>query len=333
MAQIVTFTEVLTAKDRIAGIAVETPLKESRALSARLEAPVHLKIETMQPTGSFKLRGAANRLLSLQFPERKRGVVTASTGNHGRALAYAAGRLGIRCVVCLSKIVPANKVMVVQDLGAEVDICGSSQDEAIVRAQTRALDDGLIMIPPFDDPLIVAGQGTVGIEIIEALPDVGTIIVPISGGGLAAGIALAVKAKRPAVRIIGASSDRCPAMKRSIEAGHPVDVPEKPSLADSLGGGIGQDNRVTFAMVRDLVDEIRTVSDEEVAEAMRFAFRSERLVLEGAGATPIAVLLGLRRNDVVGPVAAVLTGDNIDPDRFLDVVSGRAPKCLAGHPP
>jgi threonine dehydratase len=314
------FADVVAARERIAKLAVRTPLRPSLALSERLNCPVFLKLETVQPTGAFKLRGAATKVLALDDAERARGLVTASTGNHGRAVAYAARAVGARCVVCLSKLVPANKVAAVRALGAEALVVGEDQDEAFLTAHALARD-GMILVDPFDDPLVVAGQGTIGAEIVEDLPAARTVLVPVSGGGLAAGVALAAKALKPDVRVIGVSSDRCPAMLRSLEAGRPVEVEEAASLADSLGGGIGLDNRVTFAMVRDLVDEIRLVSDKAVAAAMRFAFRRERLVLEGAAAAPLAVLLAAAPGAIECPIVALATGDNVDPDLFIRVVS------------
>lgn len=323
MTGLPSFADVLAARARIAPLATRTPLRISAALTERLGAPVFLKLETTQPTGAFKVRGAANKMLSLSAPERARGVITASTGNHGRAVAYVARAIGARCVVCLSNLVPANKIAAIRALGAEVDVGGASQDEAFLRVHARAREEGFIIVDPFDDALVVAGQGTIGLEIVEDQPEIATIVVPVSGGGLAAGIALAAKQLRPGVRVIGVSSDRGPAMKRSLDAGRPIEVPEEPSLADSLGGGIGLENRVTFRLVRDLVDEIRLVSDAQVAEAIRFAFRHERLVLEGAAATPLAVLLASPRGSLKGPIVCIATGDNIDPDLFLKIVTSQ----------
>lgn len=305
-------------------MAIRTPIKRSDTLSVRLQAPVYLKIETMQPTGAFKIRGAANHLLSLDANARRRGVITVSTGNHGRAVAYVARALGIRCVVCLSSLVPRNKVDSIRALGAELDIGGANQDAASERALARAAAERLVMVSPFDDPAIIAGQGTIALEVLEDVPDTGTILVPLSGGGLAAGIAVAAKAVRPSLRIVAIASERCPAMLRSLEAGRPIEVPERESLADSLGGGIGLDNRFSFALVRDLVDEIQVVNDSEIADAMRFAFRDARLILEGAGAAPIAALLRAGDRDFPAPIAVVVTGDNIETERLLAILNGGA---------
>ncbi|MCC7272311.1 MAG: pyridoxal-phosphate dependent enzyme [Alphaproteobacteria bacterium] len=320
----VTLDDVRAARRLIAGIAVRTPLKGCDALGERIGGAVHLKIETMQPTGAFKVRGAANRLLQLSPEERRRGVITVSTGNHGRAVAYVARRLGIRCVVCLSSLVPANKVAAIRALGAELDVGGENQDAAMDRAEGRALAEGLVMVSPFDDPAIIAGQGTIALEILEDVADAGTIVVPLSGGGLAAGVAVAAKALRPSLRVVAIGSERCPAMLRSLEAGRPVAVAEHESLADSLGGGIGLANRFTLALVGEFVDEIRVVGEAAIAAAMRFAFHEARLVVEGAAAVPIAALHAARFGEFPSPIVAVITGDNVEPDRLLAILRAAA---------
>lgn len=312
--------DVTEAAERIRPFVCQTPLRESLAASRLAGGSVYLKIETVQPTGSFKVRGAANKIASISPSCLARGVITASTGNHGRATAYIARRVGVPCTVCLSRLVPNNKVAAIRSLGSEVDLSGDDQDDAVKRAMRLAEEDGLVFVPPFDDPMVIAGQGTIGLELVAALPDLKTIVIPLSGGGLAAGVALAVKTSHPHVKIVGVSSDRCPAMMRSIEAGCPITVEERPSLMDSLGGGIGLENEFTFRLVRDLVDQIHLVSDEQVAVAIRFAFVEERLVLEGAAAAPIALVLGLGAGSLEPPIAALVTGANIDDRLFLSVI-------------
>ncbi|HEY4165796.1 MAG TPA: threonine/serine dehydratase, partial [Reyranella sp.] len=244
------FTQVLEARQRLVGQVLHTPLREAAELSRRAGVTVRLKCEHHQTTGSFKLRGATNAILSLDPKRRAAGVVAASTGNHGRALAYAAGRLGVRAVICMSRLVPANKVQAVERLGAEVRIVGTSQDDAQREVDRLVASDGMTMLPPFDMPEIIAGQGTLGMEILEDAPDTAMVLVPLSGGGLIAGVALALKTLNPAVRVVGVSMERGAAMQASLAAGHPVDIEELPTLADSLGGGIGLGNRHSFAMVR-----------------------------------------------------------------------------------
>ncbi|TFF27258.1 hydroxyectoine utilization dehydratase EutB [Jiella endophytica] len=309
------------AARRIAGHVRRTPTVPSSALSELCGVPVHLKLEHWQETGAFKLRGATNAVLSLDGPERERGVVAASTGNHGRALAHAAKKAGARCVVCLSNLVPANKREAITALGAELRVVGRSQDDAQVEVDRLARDEGMVPLPPFDHPAIIAGQGTIGLEIVEDVPEVETVLVPLSGGGLIAGIAAAVKAKRPRARVIGVSMQRGAAMQASLAAGRPVEVEELPSLADSLGGGIGPDNRFTFAMTRDLVDEVVLLSEAEIAAGIRHAYFAEREIVEGAAAVGIAALLA-GKVDASGPTVALLSGRNIAMDLHARVVAG-----------
>uniref|UniRef100_UPI0028AC8D7C pyridoxal-phosphate dependent enzyme n=1 Tax=Shinella sp. TaxID=1870904 RepID=UPI0028AC8D7C len=209
----VTLADIEQAARRIEGHILRAPFVLSAALSERLGVPVGLKLEHHQTTGSFKLRGATNAVLSLSLEERVRGVVAASTGNHGRALAYAAKAEGTVATICMSNLVPENKVAEIRRLGADVRIVGRSQDEAQLEVDRLVVEDGLVMVPPFDDPAVVAGQGTLGLEIVEAMPDVATVLVPLSGGGLAAGVAAAVKGRSPKTRIIGLTMERGAAMK------------------------------------------------------------------------------------------------------------------------
>lgn len=318
----VTFQHILVARDRIAGKVAATPVVASVTLSERLDVPVYLKLEHRQTTGSFKLRGASNAIAWLDAEDRKRGVVAASTGNHGRALSHAAKLQGMRAVICMSRLVPANKVEEIRRLGAEIRIVGNSQDDAQVEVERLAAEEGLIMVPPFDHSAVIAGQGTLGLEIVSAVADVATVLVPLSGGGLAAGIAAAVKGARPNTRIIGVSMRRGAAMKASLDAGRPVQVEEVPTLADSLGGGIGLDNRLTFSMCRDLLDDVVLLSEAEIAAGITHAYSQEREIVEGAGAVGIAALLAGKVKPR-GPVVLVLSGRNIDMGRHRDIVCGK----------
>ncbi|NDW05931.1 hydroxyectoine utilization dehydratase EutB [Jiella pacifica] len=317
----VTITDIEAAARRIAGHVRRTPMERSAALSDLCGVPVHLKLEHWQETGAFKLRGATNAVLSLTDEERARGVVAASTGNHGRALAHAAKTAGARCVVCLSNLVPQNKRDAITALGAELRVVGKSQDDAQIEVDRLAREDGMVPLPPFDHPDIVAGQGTIGLEIVEDIADVETVLVPLSGGGLIAGIAAAVKARSPKTRIVGISMARGAAMQASLAAGHPVEVEELPTLADSLGGGIGLDNRLTFAMVRDLVDEVVLLSEAEIAAGIRHAYFAEREILEGGAAVGIAALLA-GKIEMRGPTVAVLSGRNVAMDQHARIVAG-----------
>jgi threonine dehydratase len=306
-----TLADVYRARQRIEGRALVTPLVHSLSLSRIAGVPVHLKLETLQPTGSFKLRGATNALAQLAEQGCNR-VVTASTGNHGRAVAHAARALGMEAAVCMSSLVPKNKVAAVAALGARVVIHGKSQDDAQVQAQRLVREEGYAFVPPFDDERVIAGQATIGLEILEALPDTASIVVPLSGGGLFSGIAFAAKNIRPGTKLIGVSMQRGAAMHASLAAGKPVFVDELETLADSLGGGIGLENRHTFAMTRDLIDDVVLLDEVSIARGIVHAYREERLVVEGAAAVGIAALLDGAIAVQDGPIAIVVSGSNID---------------------
>ena len=315
------------AQQAIKEIACRTPLVEAPSLSTP-DRRVRLKLETAQPTGAFKLRGAANALARLSPADAARGVVCASTGNHGRALAYAARRLEIPATICMSRLVPENKLEAIRRLGATIVIAGESQDEAQLEVNRLVADKGLVEFPPFDHADIIAGQGTIGLEILEDAPDIDTVLVPLSGGGLIAGVAAAIKGRSPGVRIIGLSMERGAAMAASLAAGHPVDVVEEATLADSLGGGIGLANRYTFPMVRELVDEVVLLSEAQIAAAMRTLFLSEGWVAEGAGAVGVAALT--EELTALGrEVAVVVSGRNVDMNVFRAVIDGRLPQSEA----
>ncbi len=313
---------VYRARARMGGRVARTPLLPSARLARLCGAEqVLLKLETTQPSGAFKLRGATNALLALDAAVRARGVVTASTGNHGRALAWAARAERIPCTVCLSNLVPENKADAVRELGAAVVRIGADQDAAVAEALRLAEKGGLGYIPPFDHPDVIAGQGTLGLELLEDAPELDTLLIPLSGGGLLAGVALAAKAVNPGIRIVGISPERGAAMIASLHAGHPVEVAEEATLADSLGGGIGLDNRYTFALTQHLIDDVVQVSEDEIASAMRGLYRHERLITEGAAAVGAALLA---RGSVPGGgrrVATVITGNNVDMDQFTRIVS------------
>lgn len=310
------------ARDRLKSLVVKTPLTRSEHLSELTETSVYLKLENRQTTGSFKLRGATNAVLSLSSDDRRRGLVTASTGNHGRAVAHAASEQGLIATVCLSSLVPRNKVDAIRNLGADVRIVGKSQDDAMDEVARLAREEGMNVIPPFDDPRIIAGQGTVGLELLDDQPDIETVVIPLSGGGLAAGIAAAVKARRPHCCIIGVSMSRGAAMDASLKAGRPVNVEELKTLADSLGGGIGLDNHWTFKMCRSLLDEVVLLGEEEIAAGIRHAATREGEVVEGAAAVGIGALLSGKIKPT-GPTAIVISGGNIDSEQHRAIVEDR----------
>ncbi|KAA9005955.1 hydroxyectoine utilization dehydratase EutB [Histidinibacterium aquaticum] len=313
--------DIYAARRAISPTATDTPLVPSPFLERLTGQEVLLKLENMQPIGAFKLRGALNAVASL--PEDTPGVTCCSTGNHGRGVAYAARARGVRAVICMSELVPQTKVDGIRALGAEVRIVGRSQDDAQIEADRLVAEEGLTEIPPFDDAAVIAGQGTIGLEILERRPDITTLLVPLSGGGLAGGIALAAKAIRPDIRIVGLSMDRGAAMYLSIRAGHPVEVEEVPSLADSLGGGIGAQNRLSFALCRDLLDETLLVTEEEIYRAMQALYWEDRIVAEGACVVGISALLA-GKITLDGPTATVITGRNCDMDLFTRIVTGQS---------
>lgn len=324
MASAVTIAAIEEARSRLPADVAPSPLLRAPWLDVHAGgAPVWLKDETWGPTGAFKIRGATNAVAALAPAARARGVTTASTGNHGRALAHAASAQGVRAVICLSRLVPQNKVDAVRAAGGEVCIVGETQDEAGVEVERLAREDGLTPIPPFDHPDIVAGQGTIGLELAEELPDVATVLVGLSGGGLAGGLALALKSMRPEARVIGLSPDNGgAAMYAAMRAGKPVDVPEPPSLADSLGGGIGLDNAYTFALCRELVDDVVLLSEAEIAAGMRALYREQGLIAEGGGAVGPAALLAGRTPAPTGPVVCIISGAGVDPHVFRAVLDG-----------
>jgi len=320
--------DVYKARQKIAAKVRRTPLINSPWLTESVGASVYLKAECLQVTGSFKIRGAANKMLSLSAEERERGVITVSSGNHGRAVSYIARQLGVKAVVCMSERVPSNKVEAVRLLGAEAVVHGESYDRAEEHASRLQEERGLTNIDGFDDPLIIAGQGTVGLELLEELPEIGTVIVPVGGGGLISGIALVLKSANRSIRVIGVQMDRAPVMYHSLKAGALMTMEEQDTIADALAGNIALDNQYTFRMVQELVDDVVLVSDEDIAASMAFALEKHHLVVEGAGAVGIAALLYRKVREVGRNVVAVASGSGVSLPLLLKV----AQEHVASHP-
>lgn len=316
------------ARSRIHGRTLRTPLVRSRSLSDACGADVRLKLEHHQITGSFKLRGATNAILNLDREQRQKGVVGMSTGNFGRGLAHASRQAGIRCVICMSNLVPENKVEGIKALGAEVRIVGKSQDDAQIEVDKLVAAEGLVALDPFDQPDVIAGQGTLGLEIMDAWPSVDLVVAPLSGGGLLGGIAIAVKSVNPSARVIGVTMERGAAMYESIKAGKPVPVEEYASLADSLGGGIGLNNQYTFDLIRELVDDIVLVSEKEMAEAIRHAYWQEKQIIEGGASVGLAAVLAGKLEPMAN-TCVVLSGCNIDMPLHLRIIGGENPQLEA----
>jgi threonine dehydratase len=320
MSSEITLQDSFSARQRIAGHVRATSMVSSAGLSDMTGCDIRLKLEQTQITGSFKLRGATNAVMSLSDAQRSKGVVGVSTGNHGRGLAYAAQQAGVRCIICMSELVPQNKVDSIRAQGAEVRIVGKSQDDAQFEVD-RLVADGMVMLPPFDHPDIIAGQSTVALEILEQAPDLETVLVPLSGGGLISGVGLVMKAVNPDIRVIGVSMERGAAMYESQQVGKPIMVPELPTLADSLGGGVGLDNQHTFAMTREFVDEMVLVSEVEIAAAIRHAYWQERQIIEGSGSVGIAALMA-GKIEKPGKCVVLISGQNIAMPLHHRIISG-----------
>ncbi len=314
----VQLADIEAARERIAPYILPLRITESASLTKRFGCDILLAHEYLQITGAFKLRGAMNSVL--QLAPGAGGVTAVSTGNHGRALAYSAKKAGVPCVICMSELVPKNKLNAIRALGAETRVVGKSQDEAEIEAKRLVREQGFTMIPPFEHPHVIAGQGTVGLEMLEQVPDVDTVLVQLSGGGLISGIALAIKAQKPGVRIVGVSMERGCAMYQSQQAGKPVEVEELATLADSLGGGIGLDNELTFGIVGDHVDEMVLLSEAQIADGIRHAYFNEQVILEGGGAVGIAALLA-GKVEPGGKTIVLLSGKNIDMELHRKIVN------------
>ena len=300
-----------SAAKGLEGIAVRTPLLDAPALSHRLGAPVALKCEHLQPIGAFKIRGAYTAVSRLSPESRARGVITYSSGNHGQAVAFAARLLGIRAVVVMPERAPAIKVEGVRRYGGEVVIAGNSSAERWELARALAEERGLAMVPPYESLDVIAGQGTCGLEILEEWPAVGTILVPVGGGGLIAGIAAAVSALNPTVRVVGVEPVGAAKLARALEAGRPVQLERTDSLADGLLPlSVGE---LPFAVLSGVVRESILVSEDEIAAAVRFLSRKMGLSPEPSGAVTTAAILS-GKAPTSGPTAAVISGGNVDPD-------------------
>ncbi|BBC33353.1 Threonine dehydratase [Streptomyces graminofaciens] len=306
----VTLDDVRGAQKMLGGIARVTAMEGSRHLTQLVGAPVHLKCENLQRTGSFKLRGAYVRIAGLLPEQRALGVVAASAGNHAQGVALASALLGVRSMVFMPKGAPLPKISATEEYGAEVRLHGTVVDETLAAAQQYAAETGAVFIHPFDHPDVIAGQGTVGLEILEQCPEVRTIVVGIGGGGLAAGIATAVKALRPDVRIVGVQAEGAAAYPLSLAAGRPVAVEHPATMADGIK--VGRPGDVPFDIIADLVDEVRTVSEDNLSSALLLCLERAKLVVEPAGASPVAALLR-DPGSFEGPVVAVLSGGNVDP--------------------
>lgn len=301
---------VLEAAERLRKRVRHTELIAAPHFSEQLGYPLFLKCENLQKTGAFKLRGAMNFMTAHGREQLANGVTAASAGNHAQGVAYGADLLGIRARIFMPETTPPQKVQSTRDLGAEVVLTGANFDESFAAAQTDSRQSGTVFVHPFDDPLVIAGQGTIGLEILKDLPDVGTVLVPIGGGGLLAGILLAIKETRPDVRVVGVESVAAPCMYRALKDGRRCEVPLSLTIADGIA--VKKAGELTSKIIRRLVDEIVLVEEEEIALAIVALLEKSKLLVEGAGAVTLAALLNRRVKEVRGKTVCLLSGGNID---------------------
>ncbi|MFB6081714.1 MAG: threonine ammonia-lyase [Halanaeroarchaeum sp.] len=310
---------VLEARDRVAAVARHTPLDYSHTFSATTGAEVHLKLETFQRTGSFKIRGAANRIRTLSETAKDAGVVTASAGNHAQGVALAASRSDVDAKVVMPEFAPNSKKEATQNYGAEVVLHGEDYNEAQTRAHEIEREEGRTYVHAFDDEYVMAGQGTIGLEIVDDLPEVDTVVVPIGGGGLISGIATAVKARNPEARVVGVQAEGASSVARSLEKGTIHELTQVNTIADGIATrSVGER---TFPVIEERVDEVVTVSDDEIAVAVLLMLERGKTLVEGAGAVPLAALLegafAYADDEVIVPV---LSGGNIDMNLLTTVI-------------
>jgi threonine dehydratase len=312
-----TLAEIREAAERVRRIARVTPLVDVAGVAGR---PLLLKCESMQPGGAFKIRGAYNMVARLTPEQRRRGVITYSSGNHGQAMALAARELGAPAVVVMPTTAPKIKVEGARSFGAEVIFAGTTSADRKERAEQEAAARHLTMVPPFDHEWIIAGQGSLGLEILEQRPDVATIVVPIGGGGLLAGVAAAVKQSNPSIDVIGVEPTGAAAMKASLDAGHVVTLPSTASIADGLMPVRPGD--LTFAHAQSFVDQVVTVDDDEIVDAVLWLFTKAKVVAEPSGAATVAAVL-TNKVQGDGPIVAIVSGGNISLDRLEELRMSR----------
>jgi len=308
---VITLADIQAARERIGGAIFASPCAFSQSFSAAAGNAVYFKLENLQMTGSFKERGALNKILSLSEEERRRGVICASAGNHAQAVAYHATRLGARATIVMPLLAPLTKVNATRRYGGEVIQHGNSYDEAYAEARRRAEADGLTYVHAFNDDAIIAGQGTIGLEILNQVPDVEAIVAPIGGGGLLGGIAVAVKALKPDVKIVGVQTSRIASMQAALRERVPVTVSPAATIADGIGVRCVGERNLEIAAAH--MDEYVTVEEEEIASAILWLLEREKTVAEGAGATATAALLEKRTSLVNKVVVSLVCGGNIDP--------------------
>ncbi|MDM7922013.1 MAG: threonine ammonia-lyase [Pyrinomonadaceae bacterium] len=315
----VNISDIRSARERIASIINPTPIVSDAKASALLGSNVYLKAESLQRAGSFKIRGAYNKISQLSDEEKARGVITASAGNHAQGVALAASLNGIRSTIVLPEFAPLTKIMATKGFGGEVIMQGKTFDEAVDHSRKLQQEHGFTYVHAFDDDHIIAGQGTIGLEIAEAKPETNTIVVPIGGGGIISGIAIAAKEMIPGVRVVGVQAANVAPVRPSLAAGHPVEIDYKPTIADGIA--IKRPAERTLAIIKDYVDDLVEVTEEEITDAIFHLAQNAHLVVEGAGSAGVAALLAAKVGTKPGEnVCAVLCGGNIDGNLLARVI-------------
>jgi threonine dehydratase len=315
----VQISDIQDARARLSGVSLTTPMVADKILSKQLGGHVYLKAESMQRSGSFKIRGAYNTISRLSDEEKARGVIAASAGNHAQGVALAAQLCGVRSTIVLPIHAPLTKVMKTRDLGAEVVMHGTTFDEAVAYSRELQAEHNYTYVHAFDNERVIAGQGTIGLEIVDSLPEISTVVVPIGGGGIISGIAIALKSLRPKARVIGIQSENVSWVKPSLKAGHAVIPEPKPTIADGIA--VKTPGELTLPIIKDYVDEIIEVSDEEVAHGIFHCVQNSHLVVEGAGAAGVAALIAGKVKVTAGEtICAVLCGGNIDANLLARVL-------------
>ncbi|WP_439027694.1 threonine ammonia-lyase [Haloarchaeobius sp. DT45] len=311
--------DVLEAMPRVRETSRHTPIEYSHTFSDMTGAEVHLKMENFQRTGSFKIRGATNRIMTLSDDEKSAGVVTASAGNHAQGVALAATRSGVDAKIVMPEYAPISKIKATQSYGAEVVLYGTDYDEAAEKAHELEAEEGRTYVHAFDDPYVMAGQGTIALEILEDLPEVETIVVPIGGGGLISGIATAVKAKSPETRIVGVQAEGASSVAQSLQKGERFELDKVDTIADGIA--VRGPGTQTFEIIKERVDEVVTVSDPEIAMALTYVLERGKTLVEGAGAAPLAAILFNKFDYDEGEVVVpAMCGGNIDLNMLTTVV-------------
>jgi threonine dehydratase len=314
----VSLAEIEHARERIRDFIYLSPCQRSEELSAMTGAQVYLKLDNLQRTGAFKERGALNKILTLTADEKARGVIAASAGNHAQAVAYHATQRGIRSVIVMPLMTPLIKVTATRGFGAEVVLHGMNYDEACVEAMRRGREDGMTFLHPFDDAAVINGQGTLGLEMMEQVPDLEAVVIPVGGGGLIAGVACAIKQSNPSIRVVGVQTEKLPSMLRAVDAGFKVTLPAQATIADGIA--VRRAGELTFPLVRQYVDEIVTVDEEEIANAILILLEREKTLAEGAGAVALAAMLQHKTSLRHERTAVLVCGGNIDVSLLAKII-------------